>query len=166
MKKGTKILIAIYIVIAIMLTFNLLTYNKFNISQIGTKEFIKLNKDLDNYQKGSLLIVTEKDEYLAGDNVFYCVLKDEKCDINYGNITTMMGDAPLINGETVSKKLLVASAENIAVIPVIGGILNVLESRTIFLCLIVIPILAAFIYEAYTLTKETKKENKKAKNKK
>ncbi len=77
----------------------------------------------------------------------------------------MMGDAPLINGDTVSKKLIIGTEENVKVIPIIGGLMNILESSAIYLCLIVIPVLVAFIYILCTITKETKKEPTK-KNKK
>lgn len=161
MKKITKILLGIYVVIAFILTVNLLAYNQFNMTQFGSRVHIKLDRDVDTYKKGSLLITTSKDNYVAGDNVFYCVLKDEKCEVNYGSITTMMGDAPLINGEDVSKKLIVASSDNLVVVPFIGGVLGFLESRTIYLLVIVLPILVAFIYEVFVISKESKKSKKK-----
>lgn len=160
MKKVFKILIVIYAIVAIFTTISLFTYNKYNISEIGNKRIIKLNKDIDKYNKGNLLIVSKKEEYSAGDNVFYCKLENEKCSINYGKVTTVMGGNPQISGEEISKKLLIGTDENIKVIPVLGTIMGILESRWIYLFFIVLPILIAFIYELYTITKEVKKDKK------
>ena len=67
-----------------------------------------------------------------------------------------MGGTPSINNETVSEKLIIGKDENIRVIPVLGSIMNVLESRYVYLCLVVLPVLAVFIYELYTIVKEMK----------
>ena len=69
-----------------------------------------------------------------------------------------MGGQPSINGETVSTKLIIGKDENIRVVPVLGSIMNVLESRYGYLCLIVLPILVVFIYELYTIVKEMKRK--------
>ena len=158
MKKIIKILIAIYIVIAVFTTISLFTYNNYNISQIGNKMLLKLDSNIDNYNKGNLLIITKKDNYKAGENVFYCKLDNKKCNINYGNITTVMGGTPMINNESISEKLILGTDENIKNIPVLGSIMGTLESRWIYLLFIVLPVLVAFIYEAYTISKEVKKK--------
>lgn len=159
MKKIFKILIAIYIFIAILTTISLFTYNEYNVSQLGNKVLIKLKEDTNSYKKGNLIIITKKDNYVAGDKVFYCTLKEEKCDITYGKITTVMGGNPTINNEDISKKLILGSDEKSKSIPALGSIMLFLESRWIYLFFIVIPVLFAFIYEVYSLTKEVK--NKK-----
>ena len=158
MKKIIKIIIAIYIVIAILTTISLFTYNKYNVSQIGNKVLLKLDIEINPYKKGNLLIINSKDDYVAGDNVFYCQIEDEKCDIKYGSITTVMGGNPTINNESVSKKLILGTDNNIKTIPVLGSIMHILESRWIYLFFIVLPVLVAFIYEAYTILKEVKKK--------
>ncbi len=158
MKKLYNVLIVIYVIIAIVTTVSLFTYNKYNISQIGTKKLLKLDKQVADYKKGNLLIINTKKDYNSGDNVFYCRIKNNKCDINYGNITTSMGGNPTINNEEVSKKLILGTDEKIKVIPVLGSIMGLLESRWIYLLFVVLPILVAFIYEGYSVTKELKKK--------
>ncbi|MEE3343048.1 MAG: hypothetical protein VZS44_03050 [Bacilli bacterium] len=161
MKNIFKILIVIYAIVAIFTTVSLFTYNDYNISEIGSKRIIKLNKKIDKYNKGNMLIISKKDEYKAGDKVFYCKLEESKCNINYGKITTTMGGNPEINKEEISKKLIMGTDENIKVIPLLGSIMGILESRWIYLIFIVLPILVAFIYEVYSITKEIKKPQKK-----
>ena len=158
MKKIYKVLIVIYIIVAIITTASLFTYNKYKVSQIGNKVFIKANKQIGDYKKGNLIIINSKEDYVAGDNVFYCTLKDNQCDVNYGNISTVMGGNPTINNVEVSKKLILGTDSNIKAIPVLGSIMSILESRWIYLIFIVLPILVAFLYEGYTISKELKKK--------
>ena len=158
-KVVTRILICIYIVVAVFTTINLLTYNDQNISEFGGKVFLKLKEDIKNYQKGSLLVVDKSDNYKANDNVFYCQLKKEKCIVSYGTVDTMMGEVPTVNNQSIPEKLIIGKDENVRVIPVLGAIMNALESRIGFLCVIVLPILFGFLYELYMILRETK--NKK-----
>ncbi len=61
MKQRYRVLIIIYLIIAAIVTVNLLAYNQHNITQIGDKVYIKLNKNISKYNSGSLLIATTKD---------------------------------------------------------------------------------------------------------
>lgn len=154
-----RVIICIYIVVAVFTTASLFTYNKQNLSEFNNKVFVKLEDDVQNYKKGSLLVVDKKNNYQANDNVFYCKLKKKKCIINYGTVDTMMGGTPTINNEIISEKLIIGKDENVRVIPFIGSIMNVLESRWGYLCVVVVPILIGFLYELISIIKEMK--NKK-----
>lgn len=161
MKKTIfRVFVGIYIVIAVFTTVSLLTYknNEQKLSEFNNKVFVKLQEDVQSYRKGSLLIIDKNNNYQAGDNVFYCNLKKNKCIVTYGTVDTMMGDAPTVNNEIVSAKLIIGKDENVRVIPVLGGIMNTLESRWGFLCIIVLPILIGFLYELYNIIKEMKKK--------
>ncbi len=160
MKKNIfRVVVCIYIVVAVFTTVSLFTYNEQNLSEFNNKVFIKLKEDVQNYKKGSLLVIDKKNEYQAGDNVFYCNLKKKKCIINYGTVDTMMGEAPTVNNEIIPAKLIIGKDENVRVIPALGGIMSALESRWGYLCAIVLPILVGFLYELYNIIKEMK--NKK-----
>ena len=153
-----RIVLAIYIVVAVFTTASLLTYNKHNMSEFNGKVFLKLKEDIATYKKGNLLVIKKSDDYNANDTVFYCNLKKDQCEISHGTIDTTMGGQPSINGETISTKLIIGKDENIRVVPVLGSIMNVLESRYGYLCLIVLPILVVFIYELCTIVKEMKRK--------
>ncbi len=153
-----RILVCIYIVVAVFTTTSLLTYNDQNISEFGGKVFLKLKEDIKGYSKGSLLVVDKSDNYKANDNVFYCQLKKEKCVVSYGTVDTMMGEVPTVNNQSIPEKLIIGKDENVRVVPVLGGIMNALESRLGFLCVIVLPILCGFLYELSMVLKETKKK--------
>ena len=161
MKNFFRVLICIYIVIAVFTTFNLLTYNKLNISEFNNKHFIKLSDDVGIYKKGSMLVVDKTDSYIAGENVFYCELKKDKCVVSYGKVDTVMGDQPMVNNQTISKKLILGKDNYVRVYPYIGGVMNFFESRWIYLCFIVLPLFIGFIFEIRMYIMESKKEKKK-----
>ena len=157
MKKVFYVVLAVYVVIAVYVTANMLAYNEYHFAEWGGKVFINLNEDLGNYHKGDMIVVRNRGDYQAGDNVFYCRLKEERCVVSYGRIETMMGGI-IINKETISNKFMIGEDTDVRVIPVLGGILNVLESRWGYLCLIVLPILVAFVYELYHISREVKRK--------
>jgi len=158
-KVGVKVLVFIYILIAIVATVGLFTLDEHNLSAIGNKKFVNLDENVGSYKKGQLLIIAESDNYTANDSVFYCELKKKKCVIRYGMIETKMGGNPTINKETISEKLLIGKDENVKVIPVLGYVFGMLRSRIGYLCVVVLPILVGFIYELFVVGKELK--NKK-----
>lgn len=153
-----RIIICVYIVIAVFTTASLLTYNKQNISEFGGKVFLKLKEDLKDYNKGSLLIIDKTSNYKANDGVFYCQLKKDNCIVKYGTIDTMMGELPTVNNQSISEKLIIGKDENVRVIPVLGGIMNAFESRVGYFFVVVLPILVGFLYELCIIIKETKKK--------
>ena len=158
MKKNiVRVLVVIYIIIAVFTTFSLLTYNKLHISEFGKKSFVKLSEDVYNFKKGSLVILDKSDKYVASDNVLYCNLKKEKCLITYGKIDTVMSGAPMINNQTISESMIIGKVDNARVVPVIGSVMKFFESRWGYLCFVVLPVLVGFIYELRQVLKETKK---------
>ena len=158
MKKNViRVLVVIYIVIAVLTTFSLLTYNNLHISEFNKKSFVKLTEDVNNFKKGSLVILDKPESYVASDNVLYCVLKKEKCVVTYGKVDTVMSGAPMINNQIISESMVIGKVDNARVIPAIGYIMNFLESRWGYLCFVVLPVLVGFIYELRVVLKESKK---------
>ena len=104
-----------------------------------------------------MLVIKNRNDYQAGSSIFYCTLKEEKCIVSYGRVETMMGGV-IVNKETISNKFILGVDDQVKVVPMLGGILNVLESRWGYLCLVVLPILCAFVYELSHITKEVKRK--------
>lgn len=154
-----RLAICIYLLVAALTTINLLKYNEQNLTQYGDSILIKLDENISSYSKGSLLIVKKAENYQAGDNVFYCDLKKEQCKVKFGKVDTAMGSSPIINNETISEKMVIGKDEDIRVIPALGSVMRFLESRWGYFCVVVLPVLVGFIYELYSIIKETK--NKK-----
>ena len=155
-----KIIIVFYVALAAFTTFNLLKYNKQHLTEYNDKIFIKLNKNINNYKKGSLLITNNSNKYSIDDNVFYCQLKKEKCDVKYGTIDTIISDDYIINNEVIPEKLLIGIDKEVISIPFVGYLMQILEARWGYLLLIVMPILVGFMYEVYIIIKEIKNKKK------
>ena len=157
MKRFFYVILAVYVVVAVFVTANMLAYNQYNLTEWGGKVFVNLKDDLGNYHKGDMVVLKNRNDYQAGDYLFYCTLKEERCIISYGRIETMMGGI-IVNKETISSKFVLGVDKDVRVIPVLGGILNVLESRWGYLCFVVLPILVAFVYELFHISREVKRK--------
>lgn len=170
MKKVLKIigviLLVIYVGIAILLTFLLLKYNDYNITEVNGKSFIIVKDDdlKPSYNKGDLVIVNRGDnsDIKPGDKIFFYDVDDDKVTVNLGNVIdksvvnekevtfVMDGDYPISSEYVIGKSSTSKSYSNL------GSILSVLESRYGFLFIVIFPILILFIYEIYAAIKELK----------
>ena len=172
-------LVAIYAAIAVFTTICLLSFNDYKISEFGDNSLVlvtnnELNPDFNN---GDLVIVNSgnKSKINIGDNVFYYGANEDNMEVIYApvidkeivssrEITFTVGE-----GHKVSSQYVLGTQKNVTVIPIVGGILSVIESKWGFLFLIVFPSLIAFLYEltvVYSEVKELKKEEKKEESKK
>ena len=151
--------LVVYIIIAVIITVGMLNYNEQGLTDIGGRVYIKASEKLGNYNKGDLLIIKSRIGYQAQDKVFYCKIKNDKCVVSYGIIETMMGGVPTIWGEEVSNKQIIGIDREVKTMPLMGSILNVMESTYGYLCIVILPVLLAFIYIISTIYKEVK--NKK-----
>lgn len=157
MKKVFYVVLAIYVIVAVYVTANMLAYNQYHLTEWGGKLFINLKEDMGNYHKGDMIVLKNRNDFSAGDYLFYCKLKEEQCVVSYGKIETMMGGI-IVNKETVSNKFILGVDDQVRVVPVLGGFLNALESRWGYLCIVVLPILCAFVYELVHISKEVKRK--------
>ena len=64
----------------------------------------------------------------------------------------------IVNKETISNKFVIGVDDQVRVVPVLGAVLNVLESRWGYLCFVVLPILVAFVYEIVHISREVKRK--------
>ena len=158
MKKVFYVVLAIYVIVAVFVTANMLAYNEYHLTEWGGKVFVNLDKDLGNYQKGNMLVIKNRSDYKAGDRIFYCTFKEDNCVVSYGKIETMMGGI-IVNKETVSTSSIIGVDKDVRVVPVMGSILNILESRWGYLFVVVLPILVAFVYELVHISREVKRKN-------
>lgn len=154
-----------YALVAIALTVCLLSYNDFNVTEIDGKTLVLITDDelKPDYKKGDLVIV-EKNAFSKvnkGDKVFFYEDDGETVIINIG---TVSGKEKVgknykyeLEGELgISNDAFIGCAKTSTVIPKLGGIINILESRFGFLFIIIFPMLVAFIYEIYVAIKEVK----------
>lgn len=154
-KKINHIIIIIYTVVAVITTVCLLAYNDYNTTEINNNTLIIVKDDkTETYNKGDLVIVNNKSTYKEKMKVFYYVSRGKKYYIQTGTINSINKDSVVVNGTVIDKKFLIGTSSNNIVIPFLGSILSVLESKWGYLIIIIFPVLVAFLYELYSILKE------------
>lgn len=176
MKKFKHILIGIYLFIAILLTLTLLAYNDFKVTEIGPYTLLIMKDDelAPEFNDGDLLIVNKNDEVLTGRKAFFYDTSNEKIEIKLGTVEA----AERINKDEItytlegerkiSSEYVLGPANTTEVIPTLGKVLGVLQSKWGFLFLIVFPALILVINQigivfsnVIETLKETNNEPKK-----
>ena len=170
MKKILKfilgIVITIYVIVSVGLTFCLLNYNEYNLTVIGKNTFIIVKDDAlePDFKKGDLVIVqrNEDAEIEAGDKIFFYNGKEHQVSVNLGDVVnntkvTEKESTFTIEGNLkVSSRYIIGKAETSKVYSGLGSVLSVLESKWGFLFLIILPVLLMFIYLIYAVIVEVK----------
>lgn len=165
-----NILVIIYIVIAIFLTVLLLSYNDFKVTEIGGSSLviIKDNDLAPEYNKGDLVIVNSEDSVKVGQKVFYYNLGESKMKIKLGKIEdsekiTEKSTAYTLEGDKkIAEKYIIGASETAKVIPNLGKVLGVLESKWGFLFIIVLPALLLLINQIGVVASGIKEARKEA----
>ena len=163
------LLVTIYIVITMFLTTCLLKYNDYKITEFGNKSLIIVSDDVleEEYKKGSLLIVDKKEDNIKkGDKIVFYNTYENQVSIAISEVLTKETITDKENTYTItgdydiSSEFVIGSTKDVKVIPVLGTILSILESRVGFLIFIIFPITLAFLYQIYALVIEINNERK------
>jgi hypothetical protein len=160
-----------YIFVVVVVTACLLGYNEFHVTEFGDYSLIIIDeKSLEpDFSKGDLVIVkrNEMDDIKIGDGVFFYDTYEEQVDINLGSVTgkvkvnddeytfTMSGDYEF------SSQYIIGKVDSSKIYHGLGSVLSFLESRWVFLLVVILPILLIFIYEIYAFILEVKNSLKK-----
>lgn len=156
-KKLWHVCIILYVLLSVFITACLLMYNEYNVTEFGNKILVMVENDTTGeFQKGDLIIATKNKDYQKDDYVFYYISREKNYFINYGLIESEKNDAVVINSDVIDKKEVIGTTKNAIVIPTVGSILSLLESKWGYLCVIILPILIAFLYEVYSIARELK----------
>ena len=148
-KKLKGILFSVYLIIALGITLLLLGYNDFKITEIGTYSLLLIdNSELaPEFNKGDLVILNKDDEVITGKKAFFYDTYEEKIEVRLGEvqdvekITTSEKTYTFEGDRKMSSEYVLGPANTAEVIPHLGGVLKVLESKWGFLFIIVFPIL-------------------------
>lgn len=167
MKKFfVNLFIILYFIIAIILTVFLLSYNEYKVTEIGDYVFVlSVDEELEDIsQKGDLIIVKKQSNknINVGDKVFFYTKEKNEVVICAADIVQKeqafgSGYNYLVEGDfRISDRHVIGKVENSTKIHYLGTILKILESRLVFLFLIVFPTFIVFLYEAYKVIMEIK----------
>lgn len=177
-----NLIIIAYILVIIFVTICLLSYNDYGVAVLdGNTLFPVIDSDLEpNYTVGDLLIVKKNKlvDVKVGDKVFFYRTIAGEVMVNIATITDVEGVTldeytyTIEGNYKFSSSNFIGKVDTAKVIPKVGRILSILQSKWGFLFLGVFPSLIAFLYTLYTVvlevqvpeeeeTKTKKKSNKK-----
>ena len=156
----------VFFLFAFTMTFLLLNYNEYGLTQFGDKMWVIINDKIssDKYKEGDLVIVEErkigegKKAIKVGDEAFaYRLGPDEEAYIEVGVVGKIYekdNDIAYENGSTFGMKFVLGSP--VKVYENVGKFLSVVESKWGFLFIVLVPCFLIFIYEIYALIVEIK----------
>jgi len=170
MKKiVARVLVVIFVLIAIFITANILAYNDYEVAEFGNKSWILADEHMKEYgyNKGDLIIADKStiDDLKANDEILYYDIYAPTVTINKGKIVEISDDGSQYymdnNIRSAAKRNVLGSVESLKVYPKVGGVLEVLENRTGYLVIIILPTLGLFAYLIRKITVELKEDKKK-----
>lgn len=157
-KIRVKLVVIIYILIALLISFYIFSYNKFGTPEFGDTTLL-VAKNLELFSDGSLVIVKKDYHNLKhGDNILFYdsynatkkileakVLSSEKTNESE---TTIMLD----NGMFLSSSYFIGTSSDSYEIYFIGYIISVLSSKIGYMIFVIMPISVIFILELRVLS--------------
>ena len=150
MKVIKNIGILLYLLLVITLTICLFTINPFKGSKIGNKTIISLANNIDNYRKGSLLLVT-KPNIKEGDNILYYDTSNNKKKLDFTLVNkiikTNQNETTYVikNNLFLSSQYVLGTDKTIKSIPFLGYIYSFLISSIGYLLVVIVPITIYFL---------------------
>ncbi len=169
MKKViVRVLVVIFILIALFVTANLLAYNDYEVAEFGNKSFVLADKHMEDYgyKNGDLVITTKVDpkEIGIGDAILFYNNYESKTTIDKGVVTEVSSNNKQFYLDTnisVSKDYVLGKINAEKAYAHVGSVLRVLETRVGYLLIILLPTLVLFAYLIRKIAVELKEEKKK-----
>ena len=165
MKKVViNILIILYFLVAVIVTYLLLSYNKYNIVETDNKYVLTLKEKNHDFKESDLLVVKKSSDYKKGDYVFYYDTYAAKVTVKYAKIENVKiindeeKEIQLENDLILSSENILGKKQNTTTYKTLGAVFNTLTSKWGYLFIIIFPMLIAFVYEIYAIFKEIKKK--------
>ena len=168
------IIISVWLLIAIVTTICLISYNDYSVSEVGDYSiFVVDNERLEpDFLEDDIVIVkkTSENKYKEGDLAFFYL--DNPADevfINYGKITKIESvdhaeDSYYFGSEVVTHSKMIGLANGSIVYHKWGKLLSIFESRWGFMFLVILPTLFALVYEIYAIIEEAKEAKRELEN--
>lgn len=143
-----NIFIGIYLITTILITYVLLSYNKYNIAEFNNSYLFA--------DKSNLMIVNKDDNIKNGDDIYYY---GNNGKIKMGKVNSISdGVYTLDNEYALDKDSVLGNKNKAKSYAILGSIYSILTSKWGYLFIIIFPMLIAFVYEIYEIVKEIKKK--------
>lgn len=163
-----NIVIILYILLIIFITICLLSYNDYKVTEFGSTTILPvIDENLEpDYSVGDLLILKKNvSDISVGDTIFFYRSAFGETVVNFAKVTnveivTKTESTITVEGDYMfSSEYLIGKASTMTIIPGIGHVISLLESKYGFLFLGVLPSLIIFLYTGYTLFLEIRTED-------
>lgn len=147
--KLKYILLFIYILVVILATIVLFTYNKFSSSSFGDTIITYLDRNISNYHKGDLLIVTNKN-IKKGDKIIYYNTDKGKNILSFDKVKKIIKTNKNETTYVINDNVFVSSSyvlgNNVVSIGLIGYLYLFFTNTLGYFISVIIPILCICIY--------------------
>ncbi len=163
-----NIIIILYILLIIFITICLLSYNDYKVTEFGNSTILPvIDENLEpEYKAGDLLILKRNlSDISVGDTIFFYRSTFGATVVNFAKVTnveivTKTESTITVEGDyQFSSEYFIGKASTATIVPVVGRILSILESKYGFLFLGVLPSLLIFLYTGYTLFLEVRTDD-------
>ena len=173
-----NIIIGIWVAIAIFTTMCLLSFNKYRVAEFGNISIFTLDTDIlePDFKQGSLMITkkTNHKHINSGENIFYYEANSNEAIVNIGTVvnkkelTSTMATYTMQNEQSISSDNVLGKEDGTKVIPFLGYIVSLFESKWGFMFLVIFPAILLLVYEVFEIINEVKsgKKESKTENKK
>lgn len=153
MKVLKYIGIIFYVVLIIISTFFLFTFNQFSSSQIGNVTITGLKKDIASFSKGSLLIA-KKDaaSVKEGNKIIYYDTNHGRNQLAVIEVESVMKTNDkeytyvIQDGLFLSSEYFIGTIDDVKEIPYLGYLYSLFTSKLGYLIFIILPIIVTFIF--------------------
>ena len=150
-----NIFIGVYLITTILITYVLLSYNKYNIAEFNNS-YLFADKSNDKNKLISIVAINKDDNIKNGDDIYYY---GNNGKIKIGKVNSISDDVYTLDNEYALDKDSVLGNKNKAKsYAILGSIYSILTSKWGYLFIIIFPMLIAFVYEIYEIVKEIKKK--------
>ena len=161
-------IIMAYILLIIFITICLLSYNDYKVTEFGKYTLLPVVDDYlePDYKVGDLLIIEKNDldDVKLGDIIFYYRTARGITTVNYSpvieleRVTDTETTFTAVGDVRFSSSYFMGKTDTIKVIPQLGKVIGLLQSKWGFLFLGVFPSLLAFLYTLYSVVVEVKND--------
>lgn len=152
MSIAKKILITIYSLIILLATVFMFTYTPFSNSSLGNVTIIGLDKKINNYSKGNLLIA-KKTKINKNDKILFYDIINGKSLLTQATVEQIINTNKkeityvIKNNKFISSDYVVSNTKNTYTIPLLGYAYLFLTNKYTYLVSVIIPVLAYFMYQ-------------------
>ena len=164
-----NIIIAVWVLAAIISTICLISYNEYSVSEIGNYSIIVVDSDRlePDFNENDLVIVKKvgENKYKEGDKAFFYISNPaDLVFINYGEITKKVEAEHAEDSYYFGEKTVIPHSDMIGlgteakVYKGWGLVLSIFESRWGFMFLVIFPTIFAIVYEIYSIIEEAKRD--------